>query len=331
MLKPTALEIAKAFGLYQDGVYFTRCGPDDASQRLWLSAGTHGQEIAGPLALAELVQPGKWKWPHVSMVATFSDPEGYDREGYGFVGLEGNESCWPPLWGYRQDGKGYWNYYDRNSLWGNTDTATLPLSHHAERMAMDIFEPTFVLSLHETVRSEVERDAFWVGAGLLVIETWPASAAEMNAVLGVSGSLSATAFDILYSWIKSVLGVPQWRVAARALGSNPRYRLVSEIVSRYEQKGGKMTGERWMKYLALFLPGDLIVGPGRILHGPLVAQAEWKTITDYALGLFGCPGITTETFQAGEVGLRGIEQRVSQQLAFAEATLDVLETLACAS
>jgi len=62
-----------------------------------------------------------------------------------------------------------------------------------------------------------------------------------------------------------------------------------------------------------------------------MAQSEWKTITDYALGLYGCPGITTETFPVGEVGLRGIEQRVAQQLAFTEATLDILETLACES
>ena len=62
MLKPTALELTESLGLfYEDGVYFARCGPDGASQRLWLNTGTHGQELAGPLALAELVHPGRWK------------------------------------------------------------------------------------------------------------------------------------------------------------------------------------------------------------------------------------------------------------------------------
>jgi hypothetical protein len=265
------------------------------------------------------------------MVATFSDPEGYDREGYGAVDLEGHESCWPPLWGYRQDGKGYWNYYDRNSLWGNTDLESLPPSHRAERHAMDVLQPTFVLSLHETVPSEIDRDVFWAGAGLLALEAWSASAAEMSAALDIDHGLLPTAFNILCAWIKSALGIPRWHVAARALSDNPHYRLVSEIVSQYEKNGGKMTGERWMRYLALYMRGDIIIGTGRILHGAKVAQAEWKTITDYALGCFGCPSVTTETFPVGEVGLRGIEQRVAQQLAFAKATLDILERLACES
>jgi len=322
MLKSSLYDLARLCE-FRDGVYFGARGENDAPQRLWLNTGTHGQELAGPLALAELMKRG-WIWPNVRMVATLSDPYGYLSEGYGFSSVEGEESCWPPLWGYRMDGKGYWSYYDRNSLWGNTDLETVPLSHRAERMAMDVLGPTFVLSLHETVRSEVERDPFWAGAGLLVIETWPVSAAEIGAARSGPASLVGAAYSLLWNWIESALGRPKYLRAARALRDNPHYQTVSNIVSRYE-RSWKVTGEQWMKYLAMSMSGDIAVGPGRILHGPAMAQAEWHTITDYALSHFGCPGITTETFPTGTVGLRGIEERVAQQLAFVEATLDVLD------
>jgi hypothetical protein len=329
MLKPSLYELTKTCG-FKDGVYFATQGPLDAPQRLWLSTATHGQEIAGPIALAELMRQD-WIWPNVQMVATLSDPYGYKEEGYGFSSIEGDESCWPPLWAYRMDGKGYWNHYDRNSLWGNTDLDTVPLSHHAERTAMAALRPTFVLSLHETVRSEVERDLFWAGAGILVLETWPISAAEVSAARSGTKSPVAAAYGLLRGWIESALGRPQYIRAARALRGNPYYQTVSEIVSRYEQSGQEVTGDEWMKYLAMSMSDDIFVGPGRILHGPAMAEAEWYTIMDYALAHFGCPGITTETFPTGTMGLRGIEERVAQQLAFVESTLDVLDVLGARS
>ena len=322
MLKSSLYDLAKGCR-FENGVYFGERGEDSAPQRLWLSTATHGQELAGPIALAELLKRG-WKWPNVQMMATISDPYGYMQEGYGFSSVEGEESCWPPLWGYRMDGKGYWSYYDRNSLFGNTDESTLPPSHLAERVAMDAFSPTFTLTLHETVRSEVERDPFWAGAGLLVIETWPISAAEISVARSGNGSLTGVACGLIWDWIASALGHPQYIHAAKALKDNPHYQAVSEIVSRYE-RNYRVTGNKWMKYLAMSMRNDIFVGPGRILHGPAMAQSEWHTITDYALSHFGCPGITTETFPTGTVGLRGIEERAAQQLAFVESTLDVLD------
>ena len=291
MFKPPLYELVDGCG-FRDGVYFATQGSPDAPQRLWLSTATHGQEIAGPIALAELMEQD-WIWPNVQMVATFSDPYGYKEEGYGFASIEGDESCWPPLWGYRMDGKGYWSYYDRNSLWGNTDSGTMPLSHQAERMAMAALMPTFVLSLHETVRSEVERDPFWAGAGLLVLETWPISAAEVGAARSGTKSPVAAAYGLLRDWIESALGWPQYIRAARALKNSPYYQMVSEIVSRYEQGGQEVTGDKWMKYLAMSMSDDIFVGPGGILHGPSMAEAEGYTIMDYALAHFGFPGITT--------------------------------------
>jgi len=323
MLKPSVHDLTKRCEL-RDGVYFARRGEATAPQRLFLHTGCHGQEIAGPIALAELMERD-WKWPNVQMVATFSDPRGYKEEGYGFASIDGKESCWPPLWGYRMDGRGYWSFYDRNSLWGNTDLETVPLSHLAERVEMGAFEPTFVLSLHETVRSEVERDLFWAGAGILVLETWPVSAAEILAARGGVSSLTAVALNLIWRWIESALGRPGYIQAASALKDNPFYQTVSDIVSQYERSGWSLTGNKWMKYLEMSMRTDIFVGPGRILHGPSMAQAEWYTIMDYALSRFGCPGITTESFPTGAVGLRGIEERVARQLAFVEATLDILD------
>lgn len=324
MLKPALRDLVAHCQMSSPGVYFAKRGSGIAPQRLWLSTATHGQEVAGPIALSHLLRD-VWRWPNVQMVATVSDPPGYLAEGYGFASIDGEESCWPPLAGYRMDGKGYWNYYDRNSLWGNTDTDTLPRSHLAERQAMATLEPTFVLSLHETVRSEVERDSFWAGAGLLVLETWPISAAEIRATRGSAASLVGMVYNLIRNWVESALGRPKYLRAARALRDNPHYQTVSEIVSRYEEYGREITGKQWTKYLAMSMDHDIILAPGRILHGPLMAQAEWHTIMDYALTNFGCPGVTTETFPTGAMGLRGLDQRVDQQLTFIHATLDTLD------
>lgn len=324
MLKPSSAALGKHFHL-REGIYVAYRGPSAATQRLFLHAGCHGQEIASPIALAQLLSED-WAWPKVAMAAVFADPVGYDHEGYGFVSVDGHESSWPPLWGYRMDGKGYWANYDRNSLWGNTDVAHLPPSHLEERHVLRMAEPTFTLALHETVRSEVERDAFWVGAAPLLIETWPISAAESRALSGGhQGNTPASAIStLLSSWLRSFLGLPKWHRTVRAVEDNPYYKLISRIVSEYELAGGAVVGRKWTRYLV----GQLVIGPGRILHDPMITVAEWKTVTDYALSEFGCPGITVETFQAGEVGLRGIEQRVSFQLGFIRAVLNVLEAIA---
>ena len=326
MLKPeiTGMEL-------RDGVYWAKRGVEPAQdkqpQRLYLLGGTHGQEFAGPLAVQKLLQQD-WRWPNVAMVAIIQDPEGYKEEGYGFVGVDEHSSMWPPLWGYRMNQEVYWLYVDENSAWGNT--VAVPPRHKFMRHVMDMVDPTFVVSLHETVRSETRRDLFWCGAGLLFIETYPLDFAELQGAVDVIGSPLSDpigwSFRTLKDWIRPMWKGLRWQDAQKALAGNPHYQLVTRTTERYMQNGGKVCGSAWMRYLEEM--GEPTVGPGRMIHDPIMLQAEWKTATDYAVGKFACPAVTTESFQPAELGLRGVDERVDQQFRYVTAVLDTLEEIA---
>jgi len=325
MLKPKITHMDQDLA----GPYFAyRTQPGKACpQRLFLLGGTHGQEIAGPLAVMELLKQ-EWRWPNVEMVAIIQDPEGYKEEGYGFVGVDKHSSMWPPLWAYRMNEEVYWLYVDENSAWGNT--VAVPERHQFMRDEMDALQPTFVLSLHETVRSEVRRDVFWAGSGILFIECYPIDFLELNKAVDIIGAPlhdpMGWAFRTLKDWLRPMWKGLRWQDAAKALTSNPYYQLVTRTTERYMQDGGKVCGVAWMRYMETM--GVPTIGPGRMLHHPIQTQAEWKTATDYAVGKYGCPAVTTETFQSAELGLRGVDDRVDQQLRYITAVLDTLEEIA---
>lgn len=323
MLKPTANDLDIAGSYMIDGCRYLHRGSTNAPVRVWLQVGEHGQEIAGPLALA-LLSHESWCWPNVQLLACFSDPIGYDEEGYGFTSSEGDEACWPPLWGYRQDTEGFWRFVDRNSAWGTMNESALPVSHWEMRQKMNVFEPTFCLSLHETVRSEIKTDPFWQGAGLLLIENFPVSPSEIAGVMGKSSTVLGAILRPLVGWLTSILGVPAWKFARRALKDNADYTLLTHIADRFEELGGWLPGRKWTRYLEMFEGRDPLTADGRLMHGLELARSDWRTITDYALGKFGCPGVTTESFKPAANGLRGLDKRVDLQLKYVHATLDTL-------
>lgn len=329
MLKPRANDLNIADSHMIDGCRYLGRGDRNAPVRVWLQAGEHGQEIAGPLALA-LLSREEWRWPNVQLLACFSDPVGYDEEGYGFTSSEGDEACWPPLWGYRQDKEGFWRSVDRNSAWGTMNRNSLPASHKTMRESMDVFEPTFCLTLHETVRSEVKPDVFWQGAGLLLIETFPISPDEATGVAGKSDTVLSTILRPLVEWVTGIFGVPAWKFARRALKDNPHYALLTRIAKKFEAAGGWLPGRKWTKYLEYFTRHDPLTADGRLMHGPNFARSDWRTLTDYALGQFGCPGVTTESFKPATPGQRGLDERVDLQLKYVHAVLDTLDEEAVA-
>jgi len=128
---------------------------------------------------------------------------------------------------------------------------------------------------------------------------------------------------LLVEWLRDMFGIRRYRFASRAVKDNPHYQLTTEVADRYCELGGKLTGDKWIRYQEFMQ--QLTIGPGRLLHGPIRLMSEWRTATDYAASNFGCPGVTTETFPCAEAGLRGIDQRVEQQLAYCHAVLDTLE------
>lgn len=326
MLKPEISELIKDVpkGNYRNGVWYWWVGDTPSSQHLFLIGGTHGQEPAGTLAIIELLKK-PWRWENVSACIVIQDPVGYEEEGYGFVGPDGQGTMWPPLWRYHQNDEMFWFYMDENSAWGNN--VNVPSRHQWMRGLLDELPPTFVLSLHETVRSEIRRDLFWCGAGLLLIEVYPMSLSEFEGVIDTIGSPYADpvtwAINTLREWLSPLWKERRWRRSQKALQNNTGYQLVSRIAERYEQYYGfQLTGDAWMRYQeAMDQP---TVGPGRIIHSPAMMQSEWRTATDYAVSKYGCPAITTESFQPAEMGIRGLDSRVAQQVAFVEATLDIL-------
>lgn len=323
MLKPRAVDLNIADSYMINGCQYLGRGDRNAPARVWLQVGEHGQEIAGPLALA-LLSHEEWRWPNVQMLACFSDPIGFDEEGYGFTSSEGDEACWPPLWGYRQDTEGFWRYVDRNSAWGTMNQGALPDSHRGMREKMSFFRPTFCLTLHETVRSEVKPDLFWQGAGLLLIETFPISSDEVAGVLGQPGTILSAVLRPLVGWIASTIGIPAWKFVQHALKDNPHYALLTRIAGKFEAAGGWLPSRKWTKYLEYFSGRDPLTADGRLMHGPDFARSDWRTITDYALGQFGCLGVTTESFRPAAVGQRGLDERVDLQLKYIHAVLDTL-------
>ena len=224
---------------------------------------------------------------------------------------------WPPLFGSYKNEEMFWLYTDENSAWGLNAVQTP--RHKLMKRLMAKFEPTFMLSLHETVRTEVNTDIFWPGAGILLIETWPISSSELAAANNFAGWI----VRVLVEWLRDMVGVRRYRLATRGLKKNPHYQLTTKIAERYVELGGELTSKRWMRYMEAVQ--QVVIGPGRILHGIVSMLSEWRTATDYAVSNYGCPGITTETFPCGEVGMRGIDQRVEQQLTYCHAVLDTLE------
>jgi hypothetical protein len=325
MLKPSIDKLTDV-SRTKDGLFWVKRGDPYAKQRLYLLVGTHGNEIAGPLALQKLVQE-EWRWPNVQMTAVFQDPQGWKEEGYGFVGVDGQESMWPPMFGYRKNEEWFWFYVDENSAWGNNAVQTP--RHKLMKELMSGLNPTFLLSLHETVRTEVNTDLFWPGAGILLIETWPISSSELMSVNNWVGNplddFVGWAVRVLVEWLRDLVGIRRWRLATRGVKKNPHYQLTTKIAERYVALGGELTGKRWMRYMEAIQ--QVIIGPGRMLHGLVSLMSEWRTATDYAVSNFGCPGVTTETFPCAEVGMRGIDQRVEQQLTYCHAVLDTLEGL----
>lgn len=299
-------------------------GNRDAPSRLFVIAAQHGQEIAGPEALATFLEKWNnddWPWPHVQVAFAFDDIKGYAEEGYGFVSTEGEEGCWPPLWRHYQDqGKGYWMWYDRNSSWGNTNISRLPPALQGLRKVVDVFRPTFCLSLHETVHSEVEENKFWAGADPLLIEEWPLSVAEGAGLSGKNMDLLGSAAMLLVAWLWPGF---QPKYLQWVLRNNPHYQLITDIVAQYEDGGFLLTGKKWMEYLRLG-GSNIILDQGRIFHNPQMLLAEWRTVTGYCAAKFGCPGVTIETFPTGTTGLRGLDKRVEQAEKFLTATLDAL-------
>lgn len=323
MLKPPIEKLLKQ-ATKEDGLYVLARGDSEAKQRLYLIAGTHGNEIAGPLALQMLAQD-EWRWPNVGMLAVFQDPQGWKEEGYGFVGVDGQESMWPPLFGSYKNEEMFWLYTDENSAWGVNAVQT-PRHKRMKKLMADL-DPTFILSLHETVRTEVNTDMFWPGAGILLIETWPISASELGSVNNWVGNpledFAGWIVRVLVEWLRDMVGIRRWRLAVRGLKSNPHYQLTTKIAERYVALGGELTAKKWMRYMEAVQ--QVVIGPGRLLHGLISMMSEWRTATDYATANYGCPGVTTETFPCGEVGMRGIDQRTQQQLTYCYAVLDTLE------
>ena len=326
MLKPSIKELTRNMLSHESGIYYACRGEVLSPQRLFLLSATHGQEIACPIALAKLLEE-EWRWSEVELVAVMQDPEGYKEEGYGFLDVDGNASCWPPLRGFHKNEEMYWFSVDENSAWGNT--AIIPPRHKAMRKLMDELQPTFCLSLHETVRSEIWRDPFWVGAGLLSIETWPISSEEWGRAMNFVGSPLITPINWLlnttWDWIRPIFGVKRRYHAGKALRGNPYYQLVTKITDHFGELGGRMTESKWLDYLEM--TEQLVIGNGRLLHEPTHMMSDWLTVTDYCLGHYGAPGVTTETFQCPEIGLRGINQRAELQYKYMVATLDILNEI----
>lgn len=321
-------EAARVEWLLPGRLPLARFGPPAAPRRVWWDAGTHGQECATPLALLHFARAegADWRWPDVTLAAVVVDAEGFDELGYGFVGVDGSRSCWPPLWRYGQDKRRYWTFVDNNSAWGNLAASHLPEEHLALRRALRDFGPTFVYSSHETIWDTAEYDPFWSGCGLLVIETYPLPAGAMQAVIGVpepTGDPVGFLGYLFRRWAGLVAGRPRWKRNARLLADVPGWRVVSKVMERYKASGSPLMGAAWMRYVEL--QGDLTAGEARLLHGPEMMEADWLTVTEYAARHFGVPGVTTETFPPGEIGLVGLDWRKAQTFEFVLAVLDALQ------
>lgn len=329
MLEPMFAELAEEIAACAPVKWLTgqlfvaSLGPQDAPHRVWWDSGTHGQESSTPLGLLRFCRRHgtEWPWEGVGLRAVVADAQGLDELGYGFVGVDKSRSCWPPMWGYRLDDDRYWTYVDNNSAWGNVAQSHLPEVHSKLRQAMHDWEPTLVYASHETDNHERRRHPFWVGAGLMIIETYPIKPGTLLQLEGIPNPAASPVGFIAYlarrwGWL---FGLPRWKRNARILQDNPHWQLVGRVADHYD---GRMLGEPWMKYMEMI--GYLTVGPGRMLHSRSLAASEWLTVTDYATTHFGCPGITTEAFPPGEIGMLGLDCRASETELFATAIVEAL-------
>lgn len=309
-----------------EGAFVIRLGPENAEKRLYWDNCTHGQEFAAPLALLEFVEKyaKDWRWPSVNVMAVFVDSEGYSEVGYGFWGVDGNASCWPPLWGYRQDKARYYTYTDFNSTWGNMALGHLSPLHKAMRDVLTEYSPTFLLSAHETVENETDRGLFWPGCGIMILEKYPLSKKMYEELIGIpdpAEDLLGFCGYLFRRWLTFITGRARWHRNAKILAKNDDFGLITKIVKRYTDGGNPLFGKKWQRIMEL--QGYITTGPGRAFFGR--EKSDWMTVMDYATRRFGIPTITTETFPVGEIGLVGMDWRKKQQLAFAEAVLDTLE------
>lgn len=328
MLKATFAQLAAELSSYPDfqwalpgELFVVWMGPCSAAERVFWNTGTHGQECAPPLALLRFARlyANDWPWPNVGIKAIVADAEAFDEVGYGFVGADGSRSSWPPMWGYRRDDKRYWSFVDNNSAWGNM--AVVPTAHKILRREMDAYRPTFVLASHETVTNEPDRQPYWAGCGLMTIEAYPISMDEIQALIGIPNPAGDPIGFIDYlgrRWLW-LLGLPRWKRNARILKDNEDYQLLTKVMERFRELGGRVMGHKWMRYQEAM--GALAIGPGRVVVSP---KADWMTVASYAARHYGCPAITTETFDPGEIGVFGLDQRIIQNTQFVTTVAEVL-------
>jgi len=303
----------------------TYLGPEDAEHRLYVQDITHGIEMACALACTWAIEELKPKNVRVCLVS--ADPQGLREEGYGFVDLEGDESVDFPWYGNDMFGKSYLRRaFDLNSEFGMTS----PLSERSKKIRelLHDFQPTFVLSLHETWSK-----FFWGGSGILLLETYPTSPTDWDllpgAVTGTEGIqaiLNPLAYltEMLVDWGKGVLGRPIYKRLEKSMSDNPHHQLITRIVDRYKELGGSLCGKPWMNFLDGWYKNSM-VGEGRINRSLWTGITDWLTLSSYCTNQFGCPSVTTETFDPIRAGTWGISERAEQSFLFIKAVAEELD------
>lgn len=320
----------------------TYLGPEDAKHRLYVQDITHGIEMGPALACAWAIKELKPKNVRVCLVS--ADPQGLREEGYGFVDLEGDECVDFPWYGTDPWGGSYLRRaFDLNSEFGMSS----PLSERSKeiRELLHEFQPTFVLALHETWNP-----FFWGGSGILLLETYPTSPADWDLLPGaVTGTEGIQAIlnplryleEMVADWAGGVASEPMawlhrrtglslfkdkgrmYRRLQKSLANNPHYQLVSRIVKRYEDLGGYLCGYPWTKFLDGAYKNSMC-GPGRINRSLWTGITSWLTLSSYCTNQFGCPSVTSETFDPIRAGTWGIEERAEQSFLFIKAVMEEL-------
>ncbi len=129
-------------------------GNPDSDKRIFITAGHHGGEVAGPLAtleiLREIADPQTPMMEHLLEDAYIAvvpciDAQGYDHQGRKFVDLNGNGELWPL-------DKGRW-WSDINGTHGRRNEESKSEEVRATQGVLEDFKPTIVFDLHETVSS----------------------------------------------------------------------------------------------------------------------------------------------------------------------------------
>jgi len=259
---------------------------------------------------------------YVALVA--ADPQGMIEEGYGMTDLDGDE-CVDSPW-MRPDpwGESYLRTTtDLNSEFGFSK----PLSERSAeiRRLLHEFNPTFVLSLHETWSK-----VFWGGSGILLIEAYPTAPSEWNLFAGNIAGGGATfnplqfLSEMIADWARGVLGRPTYKRLEKSLSGNPHHQLVSRIVERYKALGGSLCGNPWTQYLDVVYKGQM-VGEGRLNTSLQTGITDWLTLSSYTVANFNCPAITTETFDPIRAGTWGIEERGEQSSLMIRAVVEELD------